>query len=59
MISLWEALEETNISVEFIKAVKSLYAQQQKLKLEKLTTRFNSINGLKQGRCVSPTLFKI
>ncbi|XP_030751029.1 uncharacterized protein LOC115878622 [Sitophilus oryzae] len=61
LVRLWEAMEKTNINVELIKAVKSLYKQTKtRIKVgKKLTTGFNGTKGLKQGCCISPTLFKI
>lgn len=58
---LWEALEKTNINTELIKAVKSLYKQTQtKIKIgHTITNGFTTTKGLKQGCCLSPTLFKV
>lgn len=61
LAKLWQALETTNINVELIKAVKELYKQSQtRIKMgDKLTQGFATSKGLKQGCCLSPTLFKI
>jgi len=58
---LWEALEKTNISVTLIKAAKRLYEDvTTKIKMgNKLSNGFTTTKGLKQGCCLSPTLFKI
>lgn len=61
LAKLWEILQESNINVEVLKAVKSLYENYgAKVKLgNKLTSRFSVSKGLKQGCCLSPSLFKI
>jgi len=58
---LWKALETTNINVELIKAVKTLYGgAKTKIKQGKIISHgFMPTKGLKQGCCLSPTLFKI
>jgi len=58
---LWEALYNTNLNVNLIKAVKNLYANSTaKIKIgSKLSNGFPITKGLKQGCCLSPTLFKI
>ena len=58
---LWETLEKTNIHNGIIKPVKNLYegsTAQVKTK-GRLSQGFEVNKGLKQGCCLSPTLFKI
>ena len=58
---LWEALEKTNISITLIKAVQELYKNNtsQVKKGQTVSKGFSINKGLKQGCCLSPTLFKI
>lgn len=58
---LWHALETSNINTELIKAVRSLYEDiKTKIKQGKnISKGFKTDKGLKQGCCLSPTLFKI
>lgn len=58
---LWKVLQETNISHTLIKALKNLYDQTiSQVKVgNKLSPEFIVNKGLRQGCCVSPTLFKI
>lgn len=60
-LKLWEALEKTNINITLIKAVQELYKDNtSKIKKgQTLSKGFNINKGLKQGCCLSPTLFKI
>lgn len=61
MCLLWEALHHTNINQTLITAVKNLYADSvSKIKTgNRLSTPFNISKGLRQGCCISPTLFKV
>lgn len=61
LTKLWEALEITNINANLIKAVQQLYRNCQiKIKIgNKISKGFLPNKGLKQGCCMSPTLFKI
>lgn len=58
---LWKALENTNISTRVIKAIKELYRDTKiKMKMgESISNGISTSKGLKQGCCLSPTLFKI
>lgn len=58
---LWGALHETNINSNIILAVKKLYqCSYSKVKIKGSTSEgFLTTEGLKQGCCLSPTLFKI
>lgn len=58
---LWEALEKTNISANLITATKQLYTKTTaRVKVgSRLSRGFQISKGLKQGCCLSPTLFKI
>lgn len=58
---LWEAMEETNINNVIIKTIQELYKDTTiKIKTgERLSKGFTVTKGLKQGCCLSPTLFKI
>lgn len=58
---LWEALELTNINNNLIKAIKNLYRDNTaKIKVgQRISEGFKVNKGLKQGCCLSPTLFKI
>lgn len=61
LVKLWEALEKTNVNIELVEAVKTLYYQQTtRIKTGNLITPgFTVTKGLRQGCCISPTLFKI
>jgi len=56
-----EVLQESNISKCYIRAVKTMYRNSEcMIKMNnKLSTPFKVTKGLKQGCCLSPTLFKI
>lgn len=58
---LWEVLQNTNISQTLIVATKKLYDDAiSRVKIEnKLSAPFKITKGLRQGCCISPTLFKI
>lgn len=58
---LWKVLQETNLSQTLIKALKNLYdGSTSQIKVgNKLSQKFVVNKGLRQGCCVSPTLFKI
>ena len=60
LLELWKALEETGISYTLIKTVKELYRKS--LSYIKhgglLSEGFEVTKGLRQGCCISPTLFK-
>lgn len=58
---LWEALEQTGISITIIKAIKNLYKGSiSKIKIgNKISSGFEVTKGLRQGCCISPSLFKI
>lgn len=58
---LWRVLQETNINQNLITALKNLYNESKsQIKIRnKLSKAFNVDKGLRQGCCVSPTLFKI
>jgi hypothetical protein len=58
---LWEVLEGSPISVSVVKAIKHLHENSNsRIKLgEVLSTEFPVTKGLRQGCCLSPTLFKI
>lgn len=58
---LWESLKTTNINTNLIKAVQQLYKNCQiKIKIGRNVSKgFFPNKGLKQGCCLSPTLFKI
>lgn len=61
VIKLWEVMNESNINKILINAVKELYIDQKgKVKVGKqMTKAFPISKGLRQGCCLSPTLFKI
>lgn len=61
LVKLWQTLERSSVNVELIRAVKSLYYQPiTKIKIgKKVTPGFVPTKGLRQGCCMSPTLFKI
>jgi hypothetical protein len=53
-------LRELNINNTLIKALQNLYGNTAQVKIaNKLTHPFNITKGLRQGCCISPTLFKI
>lgn len=58
---LWEVLQESNINYTLIKALKNLYhGSTSRIKISNfLTSEFPVSKGLRQGCCISPTLFKI
>lgn len=58
---LWEVLQESNISHTIIKAIQNLYeGSKSRIKVRNdLSQQFLVTKGLRQGCCVSPTLFKI
>lgn len=58
---LWRVLEQSNISVTYIRALKELYKDSRsRIKIgDSLTDEFLVTKGLRQGCCISPTLFKI
>ncbi len=58
---LWEVLRRLNLKSSLIAAVKELYSEQAGIvKVGKhLTESFPITKGLRQGCCISPTLFKI
>jgi hypothetical protein len=61
LIKLWKVLEETRISYTLIKTVKELYRKSlYYVKLGGLLSEgFEVTKGLRQGCCITPTLFKI
>lgn len=58
---LWETLQSTNINQTLITAVQNLYDDSNsRIKIERrISTPFKVTKGLRQGCCISPTLFKI
>lgn len=58
---LWNVMESSNINSTLVRAVKNLYDNQTaRVKVgAELTTEFKVTKGLRQGCCISPTLFKI
>jgi hypothetical protein len=58
---LWEVSENTGISAHIIQAVQNLYTGSvSNIKIgNKLLDGFQVTNGLRQGCCISPTLFNI
>lgn len=58
---LWNMLQETNINHKIIKTLKNLYDEStSRIKIgNKLSQKFPVNKGLRQGCCISPTLFKI
>jgi hypothetical protein len=59
-LKLWEVLGESNINNTLIKALQNLYSNTAQVKIgNKLSQPFNIIKGLRQGYCISSTLFKI
>jgi hypothetical protein len=59
--NLWKALEHYNISTSISRGIKRLYENSfSKIKIGKqLSSGFHVTKGLRQGRSLSPTLFKI
>lgn len=58
---LWEAMEKTSVNVTVIKAIQQLYmGATSQIKIgQSLSEPFLITKGLRQGCCLSPTLFKI
>jgi len=57
---LWEVLGESNINKTLIKALQNLYSNTAQVKIGNILSHpFNITKGLRQGCCISPTLFKI
>jgi len=60
ILKLWEVLGESNINNTLIKALQNLYGNTAQVKIgNKQSHPFNITKGLRQGCCISPTLFKI
>ena len=60
ILKLWEVLGELNINNTLIKALQNLYGNTAQVKTgNKQSHPFNITKGLRQGCCISPTLFKI
>jgi hypothetical protein len=60
ILKLWEVLGESNINNTLIKALQNLYGNTAQVKIgNKLSHPFSITKGLRQGCCISPTLFKI
>jgi len=61
LIKLWKALEETKISSTLIKTVKELYRRSVSYIKQGglLSEGFEVTKRLRQGCCLSPTVFKI
>ena len=60
ILKLWEVLGESNINNTLIKALQNLYGNTAQVKIgNTLSHPFNITKGLRQGCCISPTLFKI
>ena len=61
MQKMWEVLQETNINHTLIQAIQNLYKNMTSvIKIgNKITESFLVNKGLRQGCCLSPTLFKI
>jgi len=56
---LWEVLGESNINNTLIKALQNLYGNIAQVKIGNILSHpFNITKGLRQGCCISPTLFK-
>jgi hypothetical protein len=57
----WEVLGQLNINNILIKALQNLYSNTaaQVKSGNKLSQTFNITKGLRQGYCISPTIFKI
>jgi len=59
-VKLWEVLGESNINNTLITALQNLYGNTAQVKTgNTLSNPFNITKGLRQGCCISPTLFKI
>jgi len=57
---LWEVLGESNINNTLIKALQNLYGNTAQVKTGNILSQlFNITKRLRQGCCISPTLFKI
>ena len=58
---LWEVMSTTSVNVKVIKAIKQLYiGATSRIKIgQNLSEPFKITKGLRQGCCLSPTLFKI
>lgn len=58
---LWRVLEQSNINHTYVTALKELYRESKsRIRVGKCVTEELMVNkGLRQGCCVSPTLFKI
>ena len=58
---LWEVLQNTNINHTLIQAIQEIYRDSKiKIKIgKKVSAGFTVSKGLRQGCCISPTLFKI
>jgi len=60
ILKLWEVLGESDINNTLIKALQNLYGNTAQVKIgNTLSHPFNITKGLRQGCCISPTLFKI
>jgi hypothetical protein len=60
ILKLWEVLGESNINYTLIKTLQNIYDSTSQAKFgNKLSRHFNITKGLRQGCCISPTLFKI
>ena len=61
LLKLWEALEKSNFSKGLVNAVKQFYRGSfTRIKCQgRLSVGFHVTKGLKQGCCLSPTLFKV
>jgi hypothetical protein len=60
ILKSWEVLGELDINKTLIKALQNLYGNTAQVKNgNKLSYPFNITKGLRQGCCISPTLFKI
>ena len=61
IIKLWEVLHESRINAALIKAVQNLYhgGKSQIKTVNGLSEEISITKGLRQGCCISPTLFKI
>jgi len=57
---LWKVLGESNINYILIKTLQNLYGNTAQVKIGNILAHpFNITKGLRQGCCISPTLFKI
>lgn len=58
---LWEAMANTEISQVYINAVKAIYRENKNVVIvgNQISAPFCSTKGVKQGCCLSPTLFRI